>query len=209
MVGTVGPLIKDVEVKIADDGEILCKGPNIMIGYYNKPELTKEVIDEDGWFHTGDIGMMIDNKYLKITDRKKEIFKLSSGKYIAPQVIENKFKESFFISQLMVIGENEKFASALISPNFEFLHNWCSIHNVKYRDNKELVQIPKVVARYQKEVNEINKNLALHEQIKRFRLVYTEWTPGTGELSPTLKLKRNFLYNEYEHIIKEIFSYKN
>ncbi|MCK4699666.1 MAG: AMP-binding protein, partial [Bacteroidales bacterium] len=207
--GAVGPLIKDVEVKIADDGEILCKGPNIMMGYYNKPELTKEVIDEDGWFHTGDIGMMIDNKYLKITDRKKEIFKLSNGKYIAPQVIENKFKESFFIQQLMVIGENEKFASALISPNFEFLHNWCSIHDVKYRDNKELVQIPEVVARYQKEVNEINKNLALHEQIKRFRLVYKEWTPGSGELSPTLKLKRNFIYKEYEHIIKEIFLYKD
>jgi long-chain acyl-CoA synthetase len=205
MVGAVGPLIKDVEVKIADDGEILCKGPNIMMGYYNKPELTKEVIDEDGWFHTGDIGMMIDNKYLKITDRKKEIFKLSSGKYIAPQVIENKFKESFFIQQLMVIGENEKFASALISPNFEFLHNWCSIHDVKYRDNKELIQIPEVVARYQKEVKEINKNLALHEQIKRSRLVYKEWTPGTGELSPTLKLKRNFIYKEYEHIIKDIF----
>ena len=209
MFGAVGPLIKDVEVKIADDGEILCKGPNIMMGYYNKPELTKEVIDEDGWFHTGDIGMMIDNKYLKITDRKKEIFKLSNGKYIAPQVIENKFKESFFIQQLMVIGENEKFASALISPNFEFLHNWCSIHDVKYRDNKELVQIPEVVARYQKEVNEINKTLALHEQIKRFRMVFKEWTPGSGELSPTLKLKRNFIYKQYEHIIKEIFSYKN
>ena len=208
MVGAVGPLIKDVEVKIADDGEILCKGPNIMMGYYNKPELTKEVIDEDGWFHTGDIGMMVDNKYLKITDRKKEIFKLSSGKYIAPQVIENKFKESFFIQQLMVIGENEKFASALISPNFEFLHNWCSIHDVKYRDNKELIQIPEVVARYQKEVKEINKNLALHEQIKRSRLVYKEWTPGTGELSPTLKLKRNFIYKEYEHIIKDIFSHE-
>ena len=207
MVGAVGPVIKDVEVKIADDGEILCKGPNIMMGYYNKPELTKEVIDEDGWFHTGDIGMMVDNKYLKITDRKKEIFKLSNGKYVAPQVIENKFKESFFIQQLMVIGENEKFASALISPNFEFLHNWCSIHDVKYHDNKELIQIPEVVARYQKEVNEINKKLALHEQIKRFRMVYKEWTPGTGELSPTLKLKRNFIYKEYEHIIKEIFSH--
>ena len=205
--GAVGPLIKDVEVKIADDGEVLCKGPNIMMGYYNKPELTKEVIDEDGWFHTGDIGMMVDNKYLKITDRKKEIFKLSNGKYIAPQVIENKFKESFFIQQLMVIGENEKFASALISPNFEFLHNWCSIHDVKYRDNKELVQIPEVIARYQKEVNEINKNLALHEQIKRFRMVYKEWTPGSGELSPTLKLKRNFIYKQYEHIINEIFSH--
>lgn len=208
MFGAVGPLIKDVEVKIAEDGEILCKGPNIMMGYYNKPELTKEVIDEDGWFHTGDIGMMVDDKYLKITDRKKEIFKLSNGKYIAPQVIENKLKESFFIQQLMVIGENEKFASALISPNFEFLHNWCSIHDIKYRGNQELIQIPEVVARYQKEVKEINKNLALHEQIKRSRLVYKEWTPGTGELSPTLKLKRKFIYKEYEHIIKEIFSHE-
>jgi len=206
MVGTVGPLIKDVEVKIADDGEILCKGPNIMMGYYNKPELTAEVIDKDGWFHTGDIGKILDNKYLKITDRKKEIFKLSNGKYIAPQVIENKFKESFFIQQLMVVGENEKFASALISPNFEFLHNWCSIHGVKYRDNPALIKIPAVIARYQKEVNSINKDLAFHEQIKRFRLVCKEWTPGTGELSPTLKLKRNHLHKEYEHILKEIFS---
>ncbi len=206
MVGTVGPLIKDVEVKIADDGEILCKGPNIMMGYYNKPELTAEVIDKDGWFHTGDIGMIIDNKYLKITDRKKEIFKLSNGKYIAPQVIENKFKESFFIQQLMVVGENEKFASALISPNFEFLHNWCSIHKVKYRDNEALVKMPEIIARYQKEVNSINKDLAFHEQIKRFRLVCKEWAPGSGELSPTLKLKRNHLHKEYEHILKEIFS---
>lgn len=206
MVGTVGPLIKDVEVKIADDGEILCKGPNIMMGYYNKPELTAEAIDKDGWFHTGDIGMIIDNKYLKITDRKKEIFKLSNGKYIAPQVIENKFKESFFIQQLMVVGENEKFASALISPNFEFLHNWCSIHGVKYRDNPALIEIPEVIARYQKEVNSINKGLAFHEQIKRFRLVCKEWAPGSGELSPTLKLKRNHLHKEYEHILKEIFS---
>lgn len=206
MVGTVGPVIKDVEVKIADDGEILCKGPNIMMGYYNKPELTAEAIDKDGWFHTGDIGKIIDDKYLKITDRKKEIFKLSNGKYIAPQVIENKFKESFFIQQLMVVGENQKFASALISPNFEFLHNWCSIHGVKYRDNETLIKIPEVVNRFQKEVNEINKDLAFHEQIKRFRLVYKEWTPGTGELSPTLKLKRNHLQKEYDHIIKEIFS---
>ncbi len=206
MVGTVGPLIKDVQVKIAEDGEILTKGPHIMMGYYKKPDLTKEVIDEDGWFHTGDIGKMIDNKYLKITDRKKEIFKLSSGKYVAPQVIENKFKESLFIEQLMVIGENEKFASALISPNFEFLHNWCFLHKIKYRDNEHLIQIPEVIARYQKEVNNLNKDLAFHEQIKRFRLVCKEWSPATGELSPTLKLKRGVLYKEYDKIIKEIFS---
>lgn len=206
MVGTVGPLIKNVQVIIAEDGEILSKGPHIMMGYYKKPELTKEVIDDDGWFHTGDIGTMIDNKYLKITDRKKEIFKLSSGKYVAPQVIENKFKESLFIEQLMVIGENEKFASALLSPNFEFLHNWCFLHKINYRDNEHLIKIPEVIARYQKEVSKINKNLAFHEQIKRFRLVCKEWGPVTGELSPTLKLKRNVLYKEYDSIIKEIFS---
>lgn len=206
MIGTVGPPIKDVEVKIAEDGEILCKGPNVMLGYYKAPDLTKEVIDDDGWFHTGDIGVLVDHTYLKITDRKKEIFKLSSGKYVAPQVIENKFKESLFIEQIMVVGENEKFASALLSPNFEFLHSWCFLHGVKFKDNKELIQNPKVIERYQREVNEFNKGLAFHEQIKRFRLVCDEWGPQTGELSPTLKLKRRFLYQKYEHILKEIFS---
>ncbi len=205
-VGTVGPVIEGVEVKIGDDGEILCKGPNIMMGYYKQPELTKEVIDEEGWFHTGDIGVLVENKYLKITDRKKEIFKLSSGKYVAPQVIENKFKESFFIEQIMVIGENEKFSSALILPNFEFLHNWCTLHDVKYRDNKELIAIPEVVTRYQQEVNEINKQLAFHEQIKRFRLVSDEWSTLTGELSAKLSLKRNIIVEKYKGIIREIFS---
>ncbi|HRW62991.1 MAG TPA: long-chain fatty acid--CoA ligase, partial [Bacteroidales bacterium] len=139
--GTVGPVLENVEVKIADDGEILAKGPNVMLGYYKDPEMTKEVIDEDGFFHTGDIGYLDEYGFLKITDRKKEMFKTSGGKYIAPQAIENKLKESFFIEQLMVIGENEKFASALISPNFKFLHDWCTIHKVQYRDNEELVQL--------------------------------------------------------------------
>ncbi len=206
MVGTVGPVIDKVEVKIADDGEILCKGPNIMLGYYKEPELTKEAIDEKGWFHTGDIGVLVENKYLKITDRKKEIFKLSSGKYVAPQVIENKFKESFFIEQLMVIGENEKFASALVLPNFEFLHNWCSLHDVKYRDNQELIKIPEVIKRFQQEVDEINKQLAFHEQIKRFRLVHDEWSTLTGELSAKLSLKREVIAEKYANIIREIFS---
>ncbi|MFO7659084.1 MAG: long-chain fatty acid--CoA ligase [Bacteroidales bacterium] len=205
-VGTVGPAIPGVQVKIAEDGEILCKGDNVMMGYYNEPELTAEVVDSDGWLHTGDIGELIIGKFLKITDRKKEMFKLSSGKYIAPQTIENKLKESFFIEQAMVIGENEKFASALISPNFPFLHNWCSLHDVKYRDNPELIQHPKVVARYQREVNEINKQIGLTEQIKRFRLINEEWTPQTGELSPTLKLKRKYLTNKYKEIISEIYS---
>jgi long-chain acyl-CoA synthetase len=135
MFGTVGPVMNNIEVKIAEDGEILSRGPNLMVGYYKEPQLTKESIDEEGWFHTGDVGEIIDKKYLKITDRKKEIFKLSSGKYIAPQVIENKLKESMFIEQVMVIGENQKFASALISPDFQYLHNWAAIHDVPFLDN--------------------------------------------------------------------------
>ena len=203
--GTVGPVLDGVEVKIAEDGEILAKGPNIMLGYYKALDLTAEVIDEDGWFHTGDIGIFVDNKYLKITDRKKEIFKLSSGKYIAPQVVENICKESMFIENVMVIGENEKFASALVSPDFNHLHFWATKHKLHYRDNEELVHIPEVIKRFQKEMNEINKKLGETEKIKRFRLVCSEWTPATGELSPTLKLKRMFLYEKYDHIVKEIF----
>ena len=170
------------------------------------PKLTEEAIDKDGWFHTGDIGTFVKGKYLKITDRKKEIFKISSGKYIAPQVIENKLKESLFIDQVMVIGENQKFASALISPDFQFLHNWANKNNISFTDNIELISNPLVYACYQKEVSEINSNLGDHEKIKRFRLVSDEWTPQTGELSPTLKLKRKVLYEKYNELISEIFS---
>lgn len=203
--GTCGPVIEGVEVKIAEDGEILCKGVNIMMGYYKAPELTAEMIDKDGWLHTGDIGVLEGGKFLKITDRKKEMFKLSAGKYIAPQVIENKLKESFFIEQAMVIGENEKFASALLSPNFTFLHDWCSTHKIQFRDNRELIELPEVIERFSKEVREVNKSLGEFEQIKRFRLVTEEWTPQTGELSPTLKLKRNYLTQEYSSLISEIY----
>ncbi len=204
--GSVGTILKDVEVKLAEDGEILCKGPNVMQGYYKEPELTKEVMDKDGWFHTGDIGVFVDDIYLKITDRKKEIFKLSSGKYVAPQIIENKFKESIFIEQLMVVGENEKFASALIAPNFDYLHNWCSLHKVHYTDNNDLILLPEVISRIQKEVNELNKQLGATEQIKRFRLVSDQWSPETGELSHKLSLKRKVIYKKYENILNEIFS---
>ncbi len=144
-IGSVGPVIEGVEVKISDDGEIMVKGPSVMMGYYKEPELTNETIEKDGWLHTGDIGTFEDGIYLKITDRKKEIFKLSSGKYISPQAIENKFKESFFIEQAFVFGENQKFASAIIVPNFSFLHNWCSLHQVKYRDNMELIKTKTVM----------------------------------------------------------------
>ena len=205
-VGTVGPAVPGVEIKIAEDGEILCKGQNVMIGYYKEPALTKEIIDGEGWLHTGDIGVMIEDKYLKITDRKKEIFKLSSGKYVAPQLIENKLKESSFIEQVMVIGENQKFASALIVPDFQFLHNWASIHNVSFRDNPDLISNPQVIARYQRVVNEMNRQLGATDQIKRFRLVQEEWGPVTGELSPTLKLKRKYLSEKYKTLISEIFS---
>lgn len=203
--GTVGPVIENVEVKIAEDGEILSRGVNLMMGYYKAPELTAEVIDKDGWFHTGDIGIFEDGKFLKITDRKKEMFKLSAGKYIAPQVIENKLKESFFIEQAMVIGENQKYASALISPNFTYLHDWCSKHKIQFRDNSDLIELPEVIERFSKEVKEINKMLGEHEQIKKVRLVTEEWTPQTGELSPTLKLKRNHLTEHYKGIIAEIY----
>ena len=203
---TVGPILKDVKVKIADDGEILSKGPNLMMGYYKAPALTAEVIDEEGYFHTGDIGIIEDNKYLRITDRKKEMFKLSAGKYIAPQPIENRLKESFFIEQAMVIGENEKFASALISPNFTYLHDWCSLHKIQFRDNAELIEIPEVIDRFSRDIREISNTLGEHEQIKRFRLVTEEWSPQSGELSPTLKLKRNLIAQHYKDVIADIYS---
>ena len=206
---TVGPILEGVQVKIDDDGEILCKGPNVMLGYYMEPELTVQVIDADGWFHTGDIGRLEEGRFLRITDRKKEMFKLSAGKYISPQVIENKLKESLFIEQAMVIGENEKFASALISPNFTFLHDWCYMHRIQYRDNADLVEIPEVIERFAREVREVNRNLGEFEQIRRFRLVTEEWTPQTGELSPTLKLRRNVLIQRYQHVINEIYSVKD
>ncbi len=206
MFGTVGPPIPGVEVKIAADGEILTRGPHVMMGYYKDEERTKEVIDEEGWVHTGDIGTMVEGKWLKITDRKKEIFKTSAGKYIAPQMIENRLKESVFIEQAMVVGENQKFASALISPNFKYLHDWCAGENILFRDNRELIKSPDVISRIGEEVEQINLSLGDHEKIKRFRIVEEEWTPDTGELSPTLKLKRNELMNKYDEIIEQIFN---
>jgi long-chain acyl-CoA synthetase len=206
MIGTVGTVLENVRVKFADDGEILVKGPGVMKGYYKAPDLTADVIDEEGWFHTGDIGILENGKYLKITDRKKEMFKLSGGKYIAPQMIENKLKTSDFIEQVMVIGAGEKFASALISPNFVYLHDWCSQHRFHFQDNAELIQKTEVLAQFQREVAAINKTLGEHEEIKRFRLVADEWTPQSGELSPTLKLRRNDVAKKYKSIIDEIYS---
>jgi len=207
MIGTVGPVLSGINCKIAEDGEILCKGPNVMLGYYKDEEYTAEVIDKEGWFHTGDIGTFVNNRFLKITDRKKSIFKLSAGKYIAPQVIENKLKMSDFIEQAMVVGMNEKFAAALISPNFNYFHFWATKHRVHYHDNSVLVSLPEINKRIQKEISEINKSLAPHEQIKKFRLVADEWSPATGELSPTLKIRRQVVLEKYTEELEDIYGH--
>lgn len=204
MIGTIGKPLENLDVKIAEDGEIIVKGPSIMKGYYNKPELTAEVIDAEGYFHTGDIGEFI-NGFLKITDRKKEIFKTSGGKYIAPQVMENKFKESRFIEQLMVIGEGEKHASAIIQPDFAFLEGWCNRKNVEYNNPSDVIKNTKVIDRITKEVEELNKGFAHYEQIKKFELVDTQWGIPSGELTPTLKLKRKFILSKYQNLVDKIY----
>ncbi len=203
--GTVGPILKGVEVKFAEDGEILTRGPHVMLGYYKDPDYTKQVIDEEGWFHTGDIGKIVANRYLKITDRKKDIFKLSAGKYIAPQVLENKLRESEYIDQAMVVGEHEKYAAAIISPNFNTLHYWALKHHLHYRDNVALIALPEVMKKMQEEIDLYNKEFAPHEQIKKFRLVSEEWTSANGLLSPTLKIRRNILQDKYKDTIRDIF----
>jgi len=204
--GTVGPVISGVQVKIADDGEILCKGPNVMLGYYKEPELTKEAIDEDGWFHTGDLGNIEQGGFLKLTGRKKSIFKTSAGKYINPQLIEEKFKESPFIEYILVLGENQKFAGALIAPDFNFLKSWCTVKGYEYTSNAEMVQNPIIKKRFQKEINKYNAFFGDAEQIKTYTLVGFEWTVQTGEITPTLKLKRNKIAVKYKDIIDKMFA---
>ena len=205
--GTVGPVLDCIEFKLAEDGEILTKGDCLMVGYYKDEESTRAAIDEEGWFHTGDIGTLVDG-YLKITDRKKEIFKLSTGKYVAPQVLENRLKESFFIEQAMVIGENEKIAAAILVPNFDTLHFWCAKHKIHYSSNEELCTNTEVIKRIQREITKLNDTLAEHEQIRKFRLVADTWSPQTGELSQTLKLRRSALYKKYDALCREIYQYE-
>lgn len=205
--GTVGPVLENVKVKIADDGEILVKGPNVMLGYYKRPDLTKEVIDEEGFFHTGDIGTFVEKKYLKITDRKKEMFKTSGGKYIAPQLIENKLKESPFIEQAMVIGEGKKFPAALIVPAFEYIKEWSKKNNISNcNTNEDIVKNNKIKDLISEEVNKCNSNFGHWEQIKKIEIVSNEWTIETGELTPTLKLKRKYIMKKYSEQIEKIYS---
>ncbi len=205
MFGTVGPLIKNVEVKFADDGEILCKGPNVMMGYYKHPELTADVM-KDGWFKTGDIGMMIDGKFLKITDRKKEIFKTSGGKYVAPVVIENKMKESNLIENIMVIGAGEKFVSALIIPAFDNLKTLCKKNNIDTTDIEKMINDPFVKELYKNEVEHYNQFFNHVEQIKKFELLPHEWSIDTGEMTPKLSLKRKVVMEKNKELIKRIYS---
>jgi len=206
--GTVGALIDDVEVKIAEDGEILTKGPNLMMGYYNLPEATAEAIDKDGWFHTGDIGEFIEGKFLKITDRKKEIFKTSGGKYIIPQAMENKFKESRFIEQIYVMGDGQKYPSALLVPNFNFVREWAKRKEMKedISSNSALIQNESIVKRIQKEVDIFNEGFGQWEKIKQFRLLPNEFTIEGGELTPTLKFKRKIILEKYKQEFESIYN---
>jgi long-chain acyl-CoA synthetase len=204
--GTVGALIDGVEIKINKDGEILTRGRNLMIGYYKDEALTRSVIDEEGWFHTGDVGSWVEGGFLNITDRIKEIFKLSSGKFVAPQPIENKLKESPFIDQVMVVGEHQKFASALVIPDFKYLKEWCENQQVSIpQTHSELISLPEVKQVMNDEINKLNKSLSEPERILRFRLLADEWSPASGELSATLKLKRKVIESQYKDILDGIY----
>ncbi|HRN45413.1 MAG TPA: AMP-binding protein, partial [Flavobacterium sp.] len=205
-VGTVGKVIDNVEVKIASDGEILCKGPNVMMGYYKDEKLTNEVII-DGYFHTGDIGEIDSDGFLKITDRKKEMFKTSGGKYIAPQIIENTMKQSRFIDQIMVIGDGQKMPAAFIQPNFDFVKEWSKIHKLNIGNtNTEIISNEKVIERIQEEIDLYNKKFGHWEQIKRFELTPEIWSIEGGELTPTLKLKRKVIIDKYKDLFQKIYS---
>ena len=203
-IGSVGRVIEGVEVKIADDGEILCKGPNVMKGYYKDPEKTAEVI-KDGYFHTGDIGEIGPDGILKITDRKKEMFKTSGGKYVAPQLLENRFKQSRFIEQIMVVGEGEKMPGALIQPNFEMLQSWCEQNNITIGQNSDVVVNEQVIAMMQKEVDEANADFAKWEKVKQFRMTPDVWSIDDGHLTPTMKLRRKIVKEMYLDLYNDIY----
>ena len=205
MISTVGPVIDGVEVKIAEDGEILCKGPNVMMGYYKRPDLTAETVI-DGWLHTGDIGTLVNNKFLKITDRKKEIFKTSGGKYVAPQPIENKLAESPFIEQVMIVGAGEKFTGALIVPSQRALTGWCEEKGIAINESTaSVLHHPQVQSHFKEIINEANLHFNNVEQVKKFELLPQEWSIDGGELTPTLKLKRKGIMEKYGEVVKRIY----
>lgn len=203
--GTVGKVLSNLNVKIGQDGEILVKGPSITAGYYKNEEATKEAIDEEGYFHTGDIGELSKDGFLKITDRKKEMFKTAGGKYVAPQVLENKFMESTLIGQVMVLGENRKFPSALIVPAFEELEKWCKHKGIAYTSKDEIIKDPKVIEKYQSEIDRLNAGFGHWEQVKKFKLLNKEWSIDSGELTPKLSLKRKIILQKFEDTINGIY----
>ena len=205
-VGCVGPPLKGVEVKISEEGEIICRGHNVMLGYYKSPELTAEVIDKDGWFHTGDMGRFNEHGLLMITGRIKSLFKTSGGKYINPDIIETKFCASKWIEQIVVVGENQKFAGALIIPSFTELKNWCVTQNIKYTTPEDIIQNPEVLKLMAKEVQELNKGLGETEKIKKHVLLADEWTVGNGLITPTLKVRRRAITNKYKDVIDKMFN---
>lgn len=205
-VGAVGQPLPGVEVKIADNGEIICRGHNVMMGYYKQPELTAEVIDKDGWFHTGDLGKFNEHGLLQITGRMKNLFKTSLGKYVNPDVVEGKFNTSGFIEQIVVLGENQKFAAALIRPDFAFLKDWCKFHKIPYTTNEEMVLNEEVKKRYDKEVKKLNEGLGEVEKVKKYVLLTDEWTIANGILTPTLKVKRKVVMERYCDVIDKMFA---
>ena len=204
-IGTVGPPLNNVEVKISENGEILVKGPLVMKGYYRDEKLTSETV-VDGWLHTGDVGLVDKDGMLKITGRVKEIFKTSMGKYISPVLLENRIKESPFIDQIIVIGEHQKFAAAIIVPDFEYMKSWCAIKSIPYTTKAEMIQNKDFRNRIKREVDCFNKQFGETEQIKKFELIDHEWTVDSGEIAPNLKLKRKFILDKYAYLIDKIFS---
>lgn len=207
LIGGVGRPIKNVMVRIADDGEITVKGPNVMMGYYKQPELTAEVLSSEGWFKTGDIGEINDQGHLRITDRKKEIFKTSGGKYVAPQIMENTFKESRFIEQIMVIGESEKHPAALVQPEWEYVRDWCAKKGVEFGSEDQVVKDQRLIDRISEEIDKANKQFSQWEQVKKFELTPESWTIDAGHLTPTLKLKRKNIIKSYADLYEGIYGH--
>ena len=203
-IGTVGKVIDNVEVKIAADGEILCKGPNVMMGYYKDQQKTDEAII-DGYFHTGDIGEIDSKGFLKITDRKKEMFKTSGGKYVAPQLIENAMKQSRFIGEIMVVGEGEKMPAAFIQPDFDFVKQWAAKKGISIGSNEELIQNKEVIKRFEEEVESANEKFGNWEKIKKFELTPDVWSIDGGHLTPTMKLKRKQVMEKYKDLYAKIY----
>jgi long-chain acyl-CoA synthetase len=197
-------VIPNVKVQIADDGEILTKGAHVMMGYYKRPDLTAEVI-KDGWFYTGDIGMIVDDTFLKITDRKKEIFKTSGGKYVAPQPIENKMKESNWIEQIMVVGAERKYAAALIVPKFAALREWCDQNHLPWPGNENIIRNEKVMNLIRDDVEKYNQFFNQVEQIKKFELMPHEWSVDGGEMTPTMKLKRKIIMEKNREAVERLY----